>query len=166
MSAPDTTHSASHAASHAATHAADAAGMPQPVADLERIGDPFVVAADGRPELVGSRCATCGLAAFPVRHACSGCGRVDPAPTGLGGDGVLYSYAAVHVSATRTTPLTLGYVDLASGPRVLARITASEDDLSVDLPVVLVLDDEGWAFAPTTGTRTGAGTGTEEVRSS
>jgi uncharacterized OB-fold protein len=121
--------------------------MPLPVPDLEGAGVPYVVADDGRPELAGSRCAACGLAAFPVRHACSGCGRPDPAATGLGRDGSLYSYAAVHVSATRTTPLTLGYVDLASGPRVLARIAATEDDLSVDLPVVLVIDDEGWAFA-------------------
>jgi uncharacterized OB-fold protein len=129
--------------------AATGATMPLPVPDLEGAGVPYAVADGGRPELLGSRCAHCGLAAFPVRHACSGCGRPDPEPVGLGGDGSLYSYAAVHVSATRTTPLNLGYVDLTSGPRVLARITATEDELSVDLPVVLVIDEEGWAFAPT-----------------
>lgn len=120
--------------------------MPQPVPDLEGSGPPFLV-VDGRVQLVGSRCAACGLAAFPVRPACSGCGSADPTPTGLGGEGVLYSYAAVHVSSS--TPLTLGYVDLASGPRVLARIAASEDELSVDLPVVLRIDGERWSFVPT-----------------
>lgn len=132
--------------------------MPRPVLDLERTGDPFVVAADGRPELVGSRCAACGLAAFPVRHACPGCGRSAPEETGLGAVGTLYTYAAVNVSAAGRGPITLGYVDLASGPRVLARIAASEDRLAVDLPVTLVIDADGWAFVPSdVATTSGAG---------
>lgn len=144
---------------HDAVSDGGGAMMPRPVPDLERTGDPFVVAADGRPELVGSRCAACGLAAFPVRHACSGCGRSAPEETGLGAVGTLYSCAAVHVSASGRGPITLGYVDLASGPRVLARIAASEDELAVDVPVTLVIDADGWAFVPPDAATTSAAGG-------
>jgi uncharacterized OB-fold protein len=79
---------------------------------------------------------------------CSGCGGDELAPEDLGAEGVLYTYAAVHVASGRATPYTLGYVDLPSGPRVLARISAAEEELAVDQRVRLHLDVDGWAFGP------------------
>ena len=125
---------------------------PLPLPDLERPAGPFTVGEDGRPELVGSRCHDCGLAAFPERAVCSGCGGDQLGRTPLGRLGTLYSFAAVHVSSTRPTPYTLGYVDLPTGPRVLARIDAPEEDLAVDMPVALVVTaSTDWAFVPEVG---------------
>lgn len=135
-----------------------------PFADL--VGDVPVLDTDGATWwLVGSVCHVCDDRAFPARRVCGRCGADDVGPAVLGASGILYSYATVHVSSTRQTPYTLGYVDLDTGPRVLATIGGAPADgsprtgttLDVDLPVVLRVTDDGWEFVPADGAGTDGG---------
>ena len=49
--------------------------------------------------------------------------------------GRLYSWSTVHVSASRATPYTLGYVNLDDGSRVLALLDGNPGELRIGAPV-------------------------------
>ena len=66
----------------------------------------------------------------------------------VGPQGLLYSYATIHVSATRKTPYTIGYVDFPGGLRVLASVRGQEDTLQCDLQVRLAHDENDWFVEP------------------
>ncbi len=123
-----------------------------PIADLEPGASPL---SEGeRPRLVGSRCEQCGTTAFPRRHVCTGCGGTALADAELADTGTLYSYATVHVSSSRPTPYTLGYVDLADGVRVLSQVLTDPASLHPDQPVRLQVDGDTWSFEPSSAATT------------
>ena len=64
------------------------------------------------------------------------------------GTGWLYTWATVHVSASRPVPYTLGYVDLDDGLRVLALLAGAAEDLWVGAPMQLVAGRRELTFAP------------------
>jgi uncharacterized OB-fold protein len=122
---------------------------PVPVPDLGAEPELSATDPDGRPVLLGSRCRDCGELAFPERFVCARCTGDQLEVVPLGGEGSLYSYTTIHVSSSRSTPYTLGYVDLPAGPRLLATIEAAPDALRTDLPVSLGVGDDGqWWFQP------------------
>jgi uncharacterized OB-fold protein len=61
--------------------------------------------------------------------------------------GKLYSFSTVHVSSSRPTPYTLGYIDLDDGLRLLATLAGDPKELAPDIPVSLISVSNGWAFA-------------------
>ncbi len=118
----------------------------EPIQDL-----PVVVGDDGTIELQASRCR-CGEVYVPARSFCPRCGGDDLVREAVAGEGSLYSYTVVHVSAIRPVPYILGYVDLDVGARVLADvITPDPDRLAPDMRVRLVAKSPSdWAVAPVT----------------
>jgi uncharacterized OB-fold protein len=53
----------------------------------------------------------------------------------------------VHVSSSRPTPYTLGFVDLPGDLRVLGEIHGDLTELQLGDPVVLAVEGEGaWGF--------------------
>jgi len=121
----------------------------QPVPDLgdRTVNSAVDVEPDGSPQLVGSRCGSCGALMVPETFVCSSCASRQLQRALAGSSGTLYSYSTVHVSSSRPTPYTLGYVDLDSGSRVLATITGDTDLLRPDVRVRLsVGSDHSWSF--------------------
>jgi len=66
----------------------------------------------------------------------------------VGPEGVLYSHSTVHVSASRETPYTIGYVDFPNGLRVLARVRGVHAELGCDVPVRLGNEKDEWFVEP------------------
>lgn len=67
--------------------------------------------------------------------------------------GTLYSYSTIHVSATRPTRYTLGYVDFPDGMLVLAHVELRDggEPLSCDQVVELRAQGDEWFVASVTG---------------
>ncbi|MGH3663470.1 MAG: Zn-ribbon domain-containing OB-fold protein [Micromonosporaceae bacterium] len=125
--------------------------QPRPWDDLRPVSVIRKATDTGPAQLVGSRCRGCDARSVPARTVCFSCLSEDCEELLLGPDGTLYSHATVHVSATRQTPYTIGYVDLPEGPRVLAQLAGDPARLTPDDPVRLTVDDDGeWRFAAVT----------------
>ena len=135
-----------------ATMAGSAVGDSTPTADQFPIGDIDLEAShiqidhDGA-RLIGSRCDLCSAACFPKREVCYACGGRAMSVELLPATGSLYSYSTVHVSSSRPTPYTIGYVDLDGGVRLLANIEGSTSQLAPDMRVSLHALETGFAFA-------------------
>lgn len=103
--------------------------------------------------LRGSRSKSSGSLAFPAREVCLETGARDMEPMLFGPRGTLYSYSTVHVSSTRATPYTIGYVDFPNGVRVLANVESPAGQpltLLCDGPVEVRADGERWFVVPVT----------------
>lgn len=122
----------------------------QPVADLKADEAPSFVMQDGEVLLRGSRSRSSGSMAFPQRYVCLETGTRDMEPFLFGPEGVLYSFATIHVSSTREVPYTLGYVDFPNGVRVLAHVRQEPDGppVACDQPVKLCAEDAHWYVTP------------------
>lgn len=117
----------------------------------------FEVQADA-VMLRGSRSRSSGSLAFPEREVCLETGARDMEPVLFGPRGNLYSYSTIHVSSSRPTPYTIGYVDFPNGVRVLANIDVPSDmtdTLVCDTTVELRASGERWFVVPV-GTQQGA----------
>jgi len=106
---------------------------------------------EGQVLLKGSRSRSSGSMAFPMRDVCLETGARDMETMLFGPYGKLYSFATVHVSSTRPTPYTLGYVDFPNGVRVLSHIDPAIDvsTLTCDTPVEVRADGQEWFVTPT-----------------
>jgi uncharacterized protein len=108
---------------------------------------------NGRPQLVGGKCASCGALSFPKAEVCSDCMSDAVRPQLLQGEGVLYSYTTVHQAPRGwRVPFVLGYVDLANGLRLLAHIQARPEALRIGLSMrlatgVVAADEAGTPLA-------------------
>ena len=121
----------------------------QPVSDLAIEGRQDFVVEDDIVRLIASSSQSSGSLAFPQRRTCQVTGARDMAPVTVGPNGVLYSFSTVHVSSTRQTPYTLGYIDFENGLRVLAEIRAARPGtLTCDMAVTLAADATGWWAEP------------------
>lgn len=100
--------------------------------------------------LRGSQSRSSGSKAFPAREVCMETGARDMEPMLFGPHGKLYSFSTVHVSSTRATPYTIGYVDFPNGVRVLANLDPSVDPatLTCDTPVEVRADGDVWFVTP------------------
>jgi hypothetical protein len=90
--------------------------------------------------LIGSRCSSCGVTAFPAADGCGSCGAGDAEPVELSTYGTLSGYTTIHVaSGRRPAPYTVGYVDFPEPVRVFGQIAVPEPELTVGLPVTCEL---------------------------
>jgi uncharacterized protein len=117
-----------------------------PISDVDFSAVHIHASTDG-PRLIGCRCEACGALAFPKRAVCFSCGSRSLSEELLARTGALYSYTVVHVSSSRPTPYTIGYVDLDDGVRLLATVVGDASALRPDLPVELRADDAGFSFS-------------------
>ncbi|MEM8824800.1 MAG: OB-fold domain-containing protein [Pseudomonadota bacterium] len=135
------------------TRAGEAAGpLVAPLDDLAFESRDDVITKDGAVFLLGARSASSGVEAFPARPICPETGARDMETAQFGPTAMLYSFATIHVSASRDVPYTLGYIDFPSGLRTLAHVRAPDEMLRCDLPVVLCAGPDGdWWVEPDGG---------------
>jgi uncharacterized OB-fold protein len=117
----------------------------EPLQDMPENGRQVLTTAEGTPRLMGSECSVCRTRFFPARTICFTCMSDDLTDVALAREGSLYSTTAVHVSATRETPYTIGFVDLTDGVRVLSTI-ATDPLPDLDTTVQLETGNDQWWF--------------------
>lgn len=139
----------SHETSHHAIGGHTCVAAHRPVADLDTSGREDTRVEGGTVFLVGSRSASSGEMTFPQREFCPVTGARDMEPMTFGPRGTLYSFSTVHVSSSRSTPYTIGYVDFENGLRVMCHVRGAQDvDLACDMGVVTAEDEDGWHVRP------------------
>jgi len=111
-------------------------------------GPAWASGLDGVAHLNGTRCPRCDMVAFPSRSVCHRCGGADLAPALISPRGTLYTWTTVHVSSSRATPYTLGYIDLPEELRVLALVQGDTGSLHPGLAMRLVTASGGLVFTP------------------
>lgn len=122
------------------------------------------------PQLIGSKCPACGEVTFPAQTGCPACPCDDCEQIGLSRRGTLWTWTIQHfppphpyLGDPRTfVPFGVGYIELAEGVRVEARLTQNEAErLRIGMEMELViepfgLNDRGqrvvtFAFGPVAG---------------
>ncbi len=120
------------------------------------------------PQLIGARCGACGATTFPVQAVCPRCTAPEMVEQLLERTGTLWTFTVQgfrpkppYAGPTDFEPYGVGYVELADGVMVEARLTESDPEkLAIGAPMELVLvpfsrDGDGndvmtFAFAPVT----------------
>ena len=119
------------------------------------------------PQLIGGRCAACGIVTFPTQEPCPRCASTDMAEHLLARKGRLWAWTTQEFpppSPPYTGPTGdafvsygVGYVELGNEVRVESRLTETEGlRIGMDMELVLVpfrTDDDGnevvtFAFRP------------------
>lgn len=98
----------------------------------------FDALADG--DLLGGVCADCGQVLLPPRPACYACGSRDVTAEEQPRQGTVYTYTAVHTpppALADDAPYTVAVVELDGGGRLLGRVDADHDDVTIGDPVEL-----------------------------
>jgi uncharacterized OB-fold protein len=102
------------------------------------------------PRLIGSKCAACGVVAFPRQRSCPRCTSMDVAEHPLARRGTLWTWTIqcfppksppyVPVDPGDFEPYGVGYVELPGEVRVEARLTEADPErLEIGMPMELVL---------------------------
>ena len=119
------------------------------------------------PQLIGSRCAACGIVIFPAQDSCPRCASTEMAEHLLSRRGRLWAWTTQEFpppappyagpTGAAFVPYGVGYVELADEVRVETRLTNTEG-LRIGIEMELVLmpfrtDDDGnevvsFAFRP------------------
>ncbi len=123
------------------------------------------------PQLIGSRCAACGIVTFPAQHSCPRCASTEMAEQLLARRGRLWAWTTQDFpppsppysgpTGKDFVPFGVGYVELPGEVKVETRLTESNPDaltIGMDMELVLVpfrTDDDGdevvtFAFRPVT----------------
>lgn len=121
------------------------------------------------PQLIGSRCAACGIVTFPTQASCPRCASMSMTEHLLARQGRLWAWTTQSFpppsppyegpTGEQFVPFGVGYVELDGEVRVEARLTeADPDQLATGLDMELVIvpfrsDDSGneivtFAFRP------------------
>jgi len=121
------------------------------------------------PQLIGSRCASCGIVTFPTQESCPRCASTGMQEHLLPRRGRLWAWTTQafpppsppYAGATgeEFAPFGVGYVELADEVKVEARLTESDPErlrIGMDMELVVVpfrSDDDGnevvtFAFRP------------------
>lgn len=95
--------------------------------------------------LIGSKCHSCGVVAFPKRVVCHKCGSDLLTEIPLSKRGKLASFVVAWAAPEGfKPPMMLGYIDLPEGVRLLSMVTGSEpsrDALKVGQEMELVFEE-------------------------
>lgn len=113
---------------------------------------PHIALRGGALTLLGSRCAACAEVYFPPAGNCTRCLSRDLRPHDLGGRGTLWSWTVQSFmpkppydggeAPEQFRPYGVGYVEMADGIKVEARLTQAEG-LRIGMAMKLVLADYG-----------------------
>jgi len=100
------------------------------------------------PQLIGSRCAGCGIVTFPAQDSCPRCASTEMAEHLLSQRGRLWAWTTqefpppppyVGPTGDEFVPYGVGYVELGDEVRVEARLTQVEGlQIGMDMELVLV----------------------------
>jgi uncharacterized protein len=134
-------------------------------AELVMVGDGLIAGSADAPELVASRCRSCGVVAFPRQSSCAACASSDVAQHRLARRGTLWTWtiqcfppkSPPYAGAPEDfEPYGVGYVELPGELRVEALLTEADPArLEIGMPMELVLvpapgpsGASTYAFAP------------------
>jgi uncharacterized OB-fold protein len=94
------------------------------------------------PQLIGSRCAACGIVTFPTQDSCPRCAGTAMAEHLLARRGRLWAWTTQHfpppsppysgAAGEAFTPFGVGYVELAGEVKVEARLTEADPEVLAD----------------------------------
>jgi uncharacterized OB-fold protein len=103
-------------------------------------------------ELRHQRCGACGNAWLPAREECPGCLSDDWEWQAASGRGRIISWVvyrqAFHPAFADRLPYNVAVVELDEGPRLITNILGAEDDLAIERPVVLEIEQESGVSVP------------------
>jgi uncharacterized protein len=120
------------------------------LAERKPIAEGLVGGTPDAPQLIGSRCRTCGVVAFPRQGSCQACMSLDVSEHLLARAGTLWSWTIQCFppksppyagSAEDFEPYGVGYVELGGEVRVEGRLTESDPDrlaIGMQMEVTLV----------------------------
>ncbi|HZR11759.1 MAG TPA: OB-fold domain-containing protein [Acidimicrobiia bacterium] len=130
------------------------------------------------PQLIGSRCTSCGIVTFPVQESCPRCAFTDMEEHLLPRRGRLWAWTTQSFpppsppysgpTGDAFVPYGIGYVELPGEVKVESRLTEADpavlrDGMEMELAIVpFRTDDEGnevvtFAFAPVGDAASGGG---------
>ena len=100
---------------------------------------------DGSPQLVGTRCRSCGEVTFPKRKICPNCHKQDPEEISLSRYGKIYSVTVVTqrppIYYKGPVPYAMGFVELPEGVRIQTLFTGCDpDNFGIGMDVELVVE--------------------------
>jgi uncharacterized OB-fold protein len=116
-----------------------------------------------KPQLIGSKCPSCGEIAFPKNEVCVNCQQQTVDEVRLSPRGKIFSLSTVMLQPPRyyrgPVPYAIGFVELPEGVRVPALfVNCNPESLKIGMDVELVVqklftDEEGndimgYGFAP------------------
>ncbi len=117
-----------------------------PMPEVTPVSRPYWAGLD-EGELRYQRCGACGNAWLPAREECPRCLEDEVTWQASAGRGRIVSWVvyhqAVHPSFADRIPYNVAVVELDEGPRLITNIKADPDDLSIEQPVVAVIEREG-----------------------
>jgi uncharacterized OB-fold protein len=101
------------------------------------------------PQLIASRCQSCGEVAFPKQSGCPNCAGDSTEEVLLAGRGKLWTWTIQHFPPPHPyagdldafVPFGVGYVELPEGIRVEGRLTESDPEkLAIGMDMELVVE--------------------------
>ncbi len=134
------------------------------------VAEGIFTSSSDEPQLVGGRCAACGIVTFPAQDACPRCASTDMGKHLLSRRGRLWAWTTQEFpppsppyagpTGDAFVPYAVGYVELGNEVRVETRLTQTKDlRTGMEMELVLVpfrVDDDGnevvtFAFRPVDG---------------
>ena len=104
------------------------------------------------PQLIGSKCPSCGEVVFPKNSSCTNCQHRNMDDIKLSRKGKIFTLSTVMLPPPiyykGPVPYAIGFVELADGVRLLTAFSGDLDRLKIGMDVELVIeklheDDEG-----------------------
>jgi len=95
------------------------------------------------PQLIGSKCPSCGEVVFPKNRTCTNCLHPLMEEVKLSRRGKIYNLSTVMLPPPKfkgQIPYAIGFVELPEGLRMLASFSGDPEILEVGMDVVLVLE--------------------------
>lgn len=97
-----------------------------------------------RGELVAQTCAGCGRSRHPIAPVCPYCHATEWSWQAMSGRAVIHSWVRMHRSYLPAfadlLPYVVATVQLAEGPRMFGRITPTRREITIGMPVTLLIE--------------------------
>lgn len=116
-----------------------------PAPPVTEFNEPFVTASREH-KLMLARCDACGFYIYPHGPVCTNCFESVATWTELSGRGVVRSWVSFHKAYhpyfENKLPVTVAFVELREGPRLIANVLGVErEDMHMDLEVEVCFED-------------------------
>jgi uncharacterized OB-fold protein len=123
---------------------------PRPLPAPDRDTEPFW-AAMNKGRLTFQKCVSCGTVRYPVGPLCPNCYKFETEWITSSGNGTVFSFTVVRhqTHPSFPVPYTILVVEMAEGPRVVARLEAPEETpVSIGMRVRVDFEDAGGQMLP------------------